>query len=158
MDRTNDVVILITDKALLKEMHAINLAEIEEAALAEERARSEPVKIYSRELKREHAKADALVTQEAERLGIVLDDALPNDQQSAIDRLKEIDTADFDRTFLQTTVDQNELMISKVDTAEKADNRVRRLCDRLLPELHQQAMDAKRLEVRTANNFMFDVE
>jgi putative membrane protein len=140
----------ISDPVLLKDLHASNLMAIAEASLAEDTAQSARVKKYAAQMKRAHERADKEVAKAANRLGVELSDALPPERTAAVAEVKDAQGADFDRTFLQAAASQQEVLIAKVDVAQKADPQVERLCDKLLPDLRELALKARHLELKTA--------
>jgi putative membrane protein len=119
---------------ILKELHAANLAEIQEGRLAEEKATSVKVRRYGKLLAKDHTEADKLVMRDAQKLSVNLSDTLPDAQRSEVDALRSAAGPDFDRTF-----------IADIEVAPKDNDTIRRLSDKLIPELRKHERDAQRL-------------
>jgi putative membrane protein len=135
----------MSDERLIQDLHAFNSAEIRKATLAESMARSDKVRALAKHLLEDHQKAEALVGQQAERLGLVLPAALPAEKQLEVDQLAASDGS-FDQRYLASIAIQNGVAILHLDLAEKTDRDVRRLSDTLLPTLKRHADEVRRLQ------------
>jgi putative membrane protein len=137
--------------SLLAELHAVNIAEIRQGEIAQERATDSKVRKYAMMLVNDHTAADKLVMQCAQKQGLTLSDDLPLDVQKQIDDLRA-NQGDFDRDFVSGEAHAHAKVISDVEAAIRAsDNEdTKKLCQKLLPKLRTHEAEAKRLDQRLA--------
>jgi putative membrane protein len=137
------------DAVILKELHAANLAEIQEGTLAQQQAAADKVKKYGRMLIKDHTAADQLVAKEAVRLGISLTDTLPPSASDDVAALKAASGAAFDKSFCDAEASGHAKVIADVQAAQKGgvDKGVKKLLGKLLPTLKKHEKEAQRLSI-----------
>lgn len=136
-----------SEDALFNELHAENLAEIQEGKLAQAKATSKRTRRYGKRLVRDHTAADRQVVKAANRLVLTLSDTLPTAQQSEINQLSRLPASDFDRAFAQLEADRHDRLIADVERAQRQlnDRLAQQLAAQYLSQQHQHAREARAL-------------
>ncbi|MDQ0455587.1 DUF4142 domain-containing protein [Rhizobium paknamense] len=86
---------------------AANLFEIKAAAIADQKAQSEAVKAFARQLAQDHRRAQAELVEAAKSENIQLSETLPEEQQTRLEAL-EAAPDQFDAAFLSAQVNMHE--------------------------------------------------
>jgi putative membrane protein len=131
-----------------------NEEEIEMAKLAKQKASSAKVKTYADQLLRDHQNAADQVKTCAKGKNIDLSPTrsdmagMKDEHKAAMDKLKSLKGADFDREFVRQMIADHEKTIKEVTAARTRfkDPELTRLLDTLLPTLKQHLAMAKDLD------------
>nr|WP_176573316.1 DUF4142 domain-containing protein [Nonomuraea pusilla] len=89
------------DKTWMKEIHQVNLAEIQAGRLGESKGTTKEIKSVGKMLVDDHTKLDSQVTQAASRLGIELPSSPNKDQKELMKKLEGASGKDFDTMWLK---------------------------------------------------------
>lgn len=141
---------------VLAKLHRINELEIEAGTLAKQNSQTARVQRFGDQLVRDHRQADALIREFAEQRDAQLTTPTPKDgleqermqtQQAAVERMRTLRGAEFDREFLPAMVAGHENAIQLIQEArnQTEDDEFRSLLARLLPVLQQHRDLASRL-------------
>ncbi len=98
-----------SEEAFLKEIHDVNLREIEMAQLAKERTRNPEVRDFAEMLLQGHRQADQLVKQEAMEKGITLTEVKPK-----LPELRELSGQAFDVAFLKKNAQAHQQLAPRI--------------------------------------------
>jgi putative membrane protein len=129
---------------ILAQIHRANLKEIALGNLAAEKASSEEVRNYAKQLVEDHTGADKQVVEMAQKMNIQLRNTRSKERQHESDqaRLNKAAGPAFDREFLQETSADHEKLIKelKQEREDASDDDIEALIDKILPilEQHQQ--------------------
>ncbi|XYH98043.1 DUF4142 domain-containing protein [Sorangium sp. So ce1128] len=99
----------LTDEQIVAVLDAANKKEIDEAQLAQTKAKNKDVKAYARVITQHHTEAKAKQAKLVKKLGITAADSdkskqLTDETQQAVTQLKALQGADFDQQFVATMV------------------------------------------------------
>jgi putative membrane protein len=125
-----------------------NIAEMELAEIAEERAASEDVKYYAKMLKGAHEVANERLQDIAEQQNVELPDE-PNEQQKkTAEKLSSLEGEQFDRQYLQTMIEEHkkaiELFEQQAQSGETPE--VQKYAKQTLPGLQAHLEMAQQIE------------
>jgi hypothetical protein len=114
--------------------------------MAQEKSQNEDVKSFGQQLVDDHTKSNEKAEELANSAGVTLPSEMSEEQQQAVDRMKELSGADFDREFLNHMVEGHETAIALfTDKADDADNKVSQFAEETVPVLQQHLDKAKSL-------------
>lgn len=134
---------------ILADLHRTNTMEIEMAKLAQDKAQSQSVKQYGENVLKDHESAQKKVSDLADQLGIALPDkeqTLANKEKSAMNHLKSLEGAEFDKAFTQHMAEDHEKAVSKLEASQKKlSGPAAQLVTELLPVLRDHQATAKKL-------------
>ncbi|WP_437634944.1 DUF4142 domain-containing protein [Sorangium sp. So ce854] len=110
----------LTDEQIVAVLDAANKKEIDEATLAQTKAKNKDVKAYARMIAQHHTQAKAKQAQLAKKLGITAAESdkskqLTDETQQAVDQLKALQGADFDQQFVATMVKDHQTTLDLLD-------------------------------------------
>lgn len=110
----------LTDEQIVAVLDAANKKEIDEAQLAQTKAKSKDVKAYARVIAQHHTEAKAKQTKLIKKLGITAADSdkskqLTDETQQAVDQLKALQGADFDQQFVAIMVKDHQTTLDLLD-------------------------------------------
>ncbi|WP_438034335.1 DUF4142 domain-containing protein [Sorangium sp. So ce204] len=110
----------LTDEQILAVLDASNKKEIDEAQLAQTKAKSKDVKAYAKAIAQHHTEAKAKQAKLVKKLGITAADSdkskqLTEETQSAIEQLKALQGADFDQQFVATMIKDHQNTLDFLD-------------------------------------------
>jgi predicted outer membrane protein len=139
---------------LLKQLHASNLAEIEHATIASEKATARKVKTFAKTLVKDYTDLDKQVLDEARRLGMAMVNTVPTDLEMDTEKLQTTAGANFDKTFLDLEAQTHDRMIGDVERSrgELTDKRIRRVAETALEKLrdHQRSLQKLTEQVKAS--------
>lgn len=110
----------LTDEQILAVLDAANKKEIDEAQLAQTKAKSKDVKAYAKVITQHHTEAKAKQAKLAKKLGITAADSdkskqLTDETQHALEQLKALQGADFDQQFVATMIKDHQNTLDFLD-------------------------------------------
>ncbi|KYF48318.1 hypothetical protein BE08_25035 [Sorangium cellulosum] len=110
----------LTDEQIVAVLDAANKKEIDEATLAQTKAKNKDVKAYARMIAQHHTQAKAKQAQLAKKLGITAAESdkskqLTDETQQAVDQLKALQGADFDQQFVATMIQDHQKTLDLLD-------------------------------------------
>ncbi|WP_441289616.1 DUF4142 domain-containing protein [Sorangium sp. KYC3313] len=144
----------LTDEQILAVLDASNKKEIDEAQLAQTKAKSKDVKAYAKVIAQHHTEAKAKQAKLAKKLGITAagsdkSEQLTEETQSALEQLKALQGADFDQQFVATMIKDHQNTLDFLDrkalpNAKNAD--LKALVEKdLRPTIEKHLKDAEAL-------------
>lgn len=133
--------------AVLKKLHHSNQIEIEMGKLGQDKGKASDVREFGKTLVTDHTAADQKVMALAKEEAIPLPQTMPPMNDPAMESLKSLSGAEFDRSFAKTMVDDHKKDIATVKTAlaQTADPKLKGLLKSTLPVLEKHLDIAKRL-------------
>jgi predicted outer membrane protein len=135
-----------TDDEFIKTVIGINLAEIALGEAAQEKATSDDVKAYGKQLVEEHTKSNEEAKTLATSLNVTVPTETSTEEQQAYERLSAMKGAEFDREFLKHMVMGHETAIAAFeDKADDAENDVSNFAEKSLPVLKKHLETAQSL-------------
>ncbi|WP_437609268.1 DUF4142 domain-containing protein [Sorangium sp. So ce834] len=110
----------LTDEQIVAVLDAANKKEIDEAQLAQTKAKNKDVKAYARVIVQHHNDAKAKQAKLVKKLGIAAAESdkskqLATDTQQAVEQLKALQGADFDQQFVQIMVKDHQTTLDLID-------------------------------------------
>ncbi|AGP42261.1 DUF4142 domain-containing protein [Sorangium cellulosum] len=110
----------LTDEQIVAVLDAANKKEIDEAQLAQTKAKNKDVKAYARVIVQHHNDAKAKQAKLVKKLGIAAADSdkskqLATETQQAVEQLKALQGADFDQQFVQLMVKDHQTTLDLID-------------------------------------------
>lgn len=136
------------DSDFLREANNGNLKEIELARVAVRQTTNEKVRTFAQRLIDDHTKMNKEVTELARNKGLDLGDQPPQEARSDVNRLGNINGADFDRQYIKEMVLDHEKDADAFDREARTgeDPSVRSLASRSLPTIREHLRMAKDLD------------
>ncbi|WP_437278841.1 DUF4142 domain-containing protein [Sorangium sp. So ce375] len=144
----------LTDEQILAVLDASNKKEIDEAQLAQTKAKNKDVKAYAKVIAQHHTEAKAKQAKLAKKLGITAADSdkskqLTDETQQAVEQLKALQGADFDQQFVSTMIKDHQSTLDFLDrkalpNAKNADLKAMVEKD-LRPRIEKHLKDAEAL-------------
>lgn len=137
--------------SFLQQAAEVNMAEMELAEVAEERAASDEVKEYAEHLAEDHENANEKLESIAEQKNVELPDepgATPKQQK---ERLSKLEGPAFDRAFLDTMLREHQKAIKNFEQQAKTaqDPQVKQYAAETLPTLREHLKQAQQLQKQT---------
>jgi len=125
-----------------------NMAEIEMARMAEQRASSEQVRDYARQLREDHERAGQELQRIATQGQVTIPTEMDAQSRQTLDRLRGLSGQQFDREFLQDTVQAHQQKIQQYQQiSQQANNpELRNFASSELPRLQQHLQRAQELQ------------
>ncbi|WP_437937828.1 DUF4142 domain-containing protein [Sorangium sp. So ce341] len=110
----------LTDEQIVAVLDAANKKEIDEAQLAQTKAKNKDVKAYARVIVQHHNDAKAKQAKLVKKLGITAAESdkskqLATETQQAVEQLKALQGADFDQQFVQLMVKDHQTTLDLID-------------------------------------------
>ncbi|WP_437577364.1 DUF4142 domain-containing protein [Sorangium sp. So ce887] len=110
----------LTDEQIVAVLDAANKKEIDEAQLAQTKAKHKDVKAYARVIAQHHTEAKAKQAKLIKKLGLTAADSdkskqLVDETQQAVDQLKALQGADFDQQFVAIMVKDHQTTLDLLD-------------------------------------------
>jgi putative membrane protein len=136
------------DSDFLREANTGNLREVELGRLAVRQTTNEKVRTFAQRLIDDHTKMNQEVTELARKKGLDLGNQLPQEARSDINRLGNVNGADFDRQYIKEMVQDHEKDADAFDREARTgeDASVRSLASRSLPTIREHLRMAKDLD------------
>jgi len=131
----------------MKDAAQSGIAEVKMGELASSNGESQPVKDFAQKLVTDHGKVNAELKQLATKKGVMLPDAVTEQQKTMLQHLTSLKGREFDSAFKQHAVENHQKSIDKFKTAsEKAkDADLKAFAAKTLPTLQQHLDLAKQL-------------
>lgn len=145
----------LTTQSFVDQAGSANLAEVQVGQLALERGKSSAVKEFARQMVDDHTKANKELSDLASAKNLTLPSALPSDQRSTLDSLRQKSGEDFDRAFADQMIKDHKQAVNLFQDAAKQanlDQDVRNYAQRTLPTLEHHRSQAESLENAVKNN------
>jgi putative membrane protein len=140
------------DKSFIKDAATGGMMEVELGKLAAEKAGSDKVKAFGRQMQDDHSKANDELKNLAKDKGVELPTSLGVKQKLTVERLSKLSGEDFDRQYMKTMIDDHKTDVSHFEKeASKAkDPDVKAFASKTLPTLkkHLQMAETTGKEVR----------
>jgi putative membrane protein len=135
-----------SDERFIREAYQGNLAEIELAQLAQQRASSQAVKDYAKSLEQDHRTANERLQTIAQQHNISLTDQPPKTAQKMKERLSKLSGEQFDREFVRHALKEHREDVAKYKkhTQQTQNADVREYASNTLPTLQQHLEMAER--------------
>ena len=143
---TDEQIIMVTDTA--------NMAEIDQAKLAQKKAKHPRVKKYAGMMISDHTKAKNKQKQLVTKLKITAADStvattLKTDTSSAMDSMKELASPDFDKAYIDAQIDNHKKLLDALDTqmipgAQNED--LKKLLEDLRPKVEAHLKEAQDIQ------------
>ncbi|WP_437506668.1 DUF4142 domain-containing protein [Sorangium sp. So ce1099] len=110
----------LTDEQIVAVLDAANKKEIDEATLAQTKAKHKDVKAYARVIVQHHTQAKTKQAQLVKKLAITAAESdkskqLTTETQQAVDQLKALQGADFDQQFVATMILDHQKTLDLLD-------------------------------------------
>jgi putative membrane protein len=134
------------DRRFLQTAAAINLAQIDLAAVAMQQGKTDRVRNFSQKMIDVHAKADDRLQQIATRAGVSLPTKLSDEQRTTEDRLWDTPGHDFDRAYLHVAKsgERQAISVFRKEAKHGRDPALKSFAKRTLPTLEQHQRLASR--------------
>ncbi|WP_437967628.1 DUF4142 domain-containing protein [Sorangium sp. So ce260] len=150
----------LTDEQIVAVLDAANKKEIDEAQLAQTKAKHKDVKAYARVIAQHHTEAKAKQAKLIKKLGITAADSdkskqLADETQQAVEQLKALQGADFDQQFVALMVKDHQTTLDLLDkrvlpNAKNAD--LKTMVEKeLRPTIEKHLKDAEALAQKLAS-------
>src|SRR5579885_2326379 len=135
------------DQQFITEAARANMAEIEIGQLAEERASSQDVKNFAREMVQDHRKPIDKLQQLASSYGVSLPASISSEDADLRSRLASLSGSDFDKQFVESMLKGHKEAIAKFDdeAARGSDPSVKSYAAETLPVLQNHMRMAEDL-------------
>ena len=142
-----------SDKKMLMDMAQANMAEIEEARLAQSKSQSEQVKNFAQQMIDDHTKALDDIKQLAQTKGVTLPTDLDSSHKAMTRKLSSLSGDAFDRSYMAKAgvADHKKVhgMLNQAQARAK-DPELKALAARTLPVVDQHLNSAQQLNKNTA--------
>lgn len=132
----------------VEEVSSSSMKEIEMAQLAQEKAQSQDVKSFAQRLADNHRQAHERLSTMAQQENIRVSQSLEDDDRDELDDLREKTGYEFDKEYLDKTVEIHENQIDKLENVrdDAADQELRSWADERLTSLREHRDEAERLK------------
>jgi putative membrane protein len=136
------------DRKFAKEAAVDNIAEVELATLAQEKASSDQVRQYAARLRRDHQQANEKLKALASQKGVPLPSEMDAKHKREKDRLTKMKASDFDRAYIDTMVKEHKEDVREFEKeAEKGkDADLKAFAAETLPTLREHLQQAEQLQ------------
>jgi len=138
------------DRKFLSEAAADGAAEVKLGQMATKQATSEDVKKFGQRMVDDHSKINSELNKLAQQKGLTVPQTLDKKHQDEVDRLSKLGGPEFDKSYMNTMVDEHQ---HDVDAFEKAakdakDAGVKSFASSTLPTLREHLASAKEIHAR----------
>jgi putative membrane protein len=134
-------------QVFIRDAIQINLAEIQQAQLAEENAQSADVKSFAKMLITDLTTINEQATKLAEQIGVAVPTDLSNTQRAIYHQMEKLSGAAFDRPFVRVVVADHKMNIPRYQNeAKKNNDPVADFANQTLPTLMKHLDAAQRLQ------------
>ncbi|WP_437622622.1 DUF4142 domain-containing protein [Sorangium sp. So ce1151] len=149
----------LTDEQIVAVLDAANKKEIDEAQLAQTKAKHKDVKAYARVITQHHTEAKAKQAKLVKKLGITAADSdkskqLTTETQQAVDQLKALQGPDFDQQFVAVMIQDHQKTLDLLDKRVLQDAKnaeLKTLIEKdLRPTIEKHLKDAEALAAKLA--------
>jgi len=134
--------------SFLKQAAEGNLAEVELAEVAQERAARPEVKEYAQNLEREHEKTNEKLKSIAEQKDVELPDEPGQTHEQLKEQLSDLQGQAFDQAYLKTMVQEHQKTIQSFEQQAKTaqDPEIKQFAEQTLPTLRAHLKQAEQLQ------------
>jgi putative membrane protein len=124
--------------------------EVELGNLAARKGQSASVRSFGRRMVSDHTRAGKKLKAIARSIGISLPEALDAEQQAEIDRLSQLNGAEFDRAYMEKMVADHEMAVSDFETEASSgtNSKLKVFATATLPILRMHLRMAKQTAAR----------
>lgn len=131
------------DTQFLQTIHQVNLTEIADGNMAQQKATDQQVKDLAARFVTDHTQLDQAVQSAASQAGVTLPGAPTPDQQAVLDHLQSLSGRDFDTQWVsaELTMHTQAQQAAETEVAQGTDNAVKQVAQTALPVL-QAHIDA----------------
>jgi putative membrane protein len=139
------------DQKFLMEAAVGGMMEVKAAQLAQEKAQSEEVKNFAKQLEQDHSKANEQLKQLAAKKNVQLPTEISGKHQEHLSKLQNTAEGNFDRTFvkMQTQHHQKDIKAFEKQTDRSMDSDVKEFASSTLPTLRQHLQTVQGLQTST---------
>lgn len=136
------------DKEFVQEIAKRNLYDLELSRLAQEKAATDDVKQFARNLETEHQNLQQQLAQFAQQRNVMLPDSIDSDQREELQKLTEKQGFEFDTEYMDKLVSRHRETVDRFENkAENADDpQLRQWAQNTLPTLRDHAQAAENIE------------
>ena len=141
------------DKNFLKAVNGANLAEMAYAPVVMKQGKSQDAKDFARLMVQDHSKANREVVALAKSKGVKLPHAIPDEEQTVIDRLAMESGMKFDMAYKHEMIRDHAADVGEMEREISLgrDASVRALAAKLLPVIKMHLQKAQSMDVGTMN-------
>jgi putative membrane protein len=112
--------VTLTDDQILQVVHAANLGEVDQAKVAQQKAKNQQVKAFAAMMIKDHTDADTKGNNLAKKHNLTLASSpvsttLEADSGKTLEQLKTQTGADFDRTYMDAQVKAHQMVLDTID-------------------------------------------
>jgi putative membrane protein len=135
------------DRKFIEDAARDNMAEIQLAKLAEQKAQSDEVKQFAKKMAEDHQKASEELKTIASQKGVTVPTEVAGDHKSLHQRLDKMSGAEFDKAFMKDMVKQHKKDVEKFEKASDSakDDDVKQFASKTLPTLKAHHEHAQQL-------------
>ena len=137
-----------SDAGFTQDAMSSSAAEVELARIAFVRAQSSDVRAFARQMLIDHREMAITLDNFALTRGYVIPWQIPPEAASAIDRLRTIDTASFDRAYMDEMVTAHEDAVAKLETQAASGRETASIANDSLPIVRHHLEMARDLQAR----------
>ena len=136
------------DQDFLKEASTVNQKEIEFGRLGQRQASNDRVREFAQKLIDDHTKAQDELTTLARTKNVQIASQLPQEHRQMVDKMNQMQGAEFDREFIKHMVMGHEQAIQKFDQQSRTgeDAQLKAFAQRQLPILRSHLQTARDLQ------------
>lgn len=111
----------LSDEQILNVVHVANLGEIDQAKIAQQKAKNAKVKAFAAMMIKDHTDSDAKGNELAKKSKLTLTESpvsttLKADSDKAVEQLKTATGADLDRAYMDAQVKAHQTVLDTIDT------------------------------------------
>lgn len=137
-----------TDAVFAEQLAASNAAEIELARLAYVRAQSPEVRNFARQMLTQHREMSIALDNFALERGHVIAWHIEPDDTTAIERLSTLDSASFDRAYMDEMVSAHEAAVARLESQAAGGRETASIANQFLPTVRHHLEMARELAAR----------
>jgi putative membrane protein len=152
--RIGDTTVSAADREFMMKAAQGGMMEVELGRLAQDRGTDEDVKDLGKMLVEDHSAANDRLKQIANETGVTLPTSLDGKHQATVNKFANLSGANFDRQFMQHSVQAHQKDIQAFRTAAQSgmNEKVKAFASETLPKLEQHLQHSK-----TGNNWASSV-
>lgn len=141
------------EHTFLKEAYQADLAEVQLAQLAQQKASSPEVKQFAQRMINDHGKNEGQVKQVAEQENVPLPDKLSAKDEATKAKLEKLSGKEFDHAYMLDMVKDHTKDVAKFrdEAKEHVSPAVKNYVDQTLPTLESHLKQARSVEPQTAH-------
>ena len=142
------------EQKFVKDAASGGMAEVQMGRLAAQKGQSEAVKKFGQRLVQDHTKANQELKQIASKKGVTVSSQPASEHKSALEHLRSLQGAEFDKAFTQHAIQDHQKDIQKFQQASQQlqDPELKAFASKTLPTLQQHLQMAKQLETQASGS------